>query len=349
MLISITIGFVLLQSVNPQTAVNQAISDQQQWGQQASQSANYDPETKVVKSPDGAVNGQQQNQNDVSQSFQRTQLKQYWILVATGIITSVVLVVYTGATLFYTVFARRQWLAIKDQAQYSNEQVTILKTQSQNLGSQVSLMQEQLHAIKEQASVMRESLGETRRIAEQNERVVKAAEESAATAKESVSIEQRAYVEVKDMKMLNLAPGMKPTVRITWVNGGRTPAWHLRCLPKMVIGSESPPKMSPYAEDGLNNIASSISGSFLPPGDERNIDYEMLSAPTNEEIAQLSKNRTDLYIIAAAFYTDARGVTQQTDVCAVFDYHKGTFSHRGRMTEKQSSAESFELAANGGD
>jgi hypothetical protein len=72
---------------------------------------------------------------DRGESFQKTQITQYWILVATGIITTI-------AVMVYTVFAVLQWWQIKKQAKHTSEQVDAMQ-------QQLALMQKSTEDTKE--------------------------------------------------------------------------------------------------------------------------------------------------------------------------------------------------------
>src|SRR5215210_3495245 len=94
----------------------------------------------------------------------------------------------------------------------------------------------QAYIYRRQWEAMEDSLAETRKIVDQNERAVKVAERGIEVAQNAAYIEQRAYVGIQRMTVEGLDEGRCPILNITWINGGKTPAWRFRCVPRLVFG-----------------------------------------------------------------------------------------------------------------
>jgi hypothetical protein len=187
-----------------------------------------------------------------------------------------------------------------------------------------------------QTQLMRESLEETRAIVTQNERVVRAVEvqaeasqasaqaaiESVAATKEAFYIGQRAYVGVRRMTVSNLVAGQYVTLTITWINGGKTPAWRFRSIPKLVL-DEQPPQKSGFSwlEDDFSNI----SVSLIPAGEERTVKYETTLLLTREMVAAIEGGGKRLYASAEGSYTDIKGIERPFRIWALYDVYSEGF------------------------
>jgi len=111
------IGALLLPSANAQPAKQKAQAKQQSSTAQVSPVPVVERQVETGDKPGGASEGQQSKQDDETKTFQRAQIGQYRVLVATNIITAAVLIVYT-------VFVGLQWRSVNKQEGHLSKQVT---------------------------------------------------------------------------------------------------------------------------------------------------------------------------------------------------------------------------------
>src|SRR6266849_7849759 len=118
----------------------------------------------------------------------------------------------------------------------STQQITIVDSRSNALAWAAAafnfllllIVGYQAYTNGQQLSAMRDGLTQTQKMAEQNERAVKAAEENAKIARESFYIGERPYFGVVGMGVTGVFSQQVPTLKIALMNGGQTPAWRLR-------------------------------------------------------------------------------------------------------------------------
>lgn len=140
------IGILLLQAAGPKP------SKEETQGQQQTNTGQVSPTPKIEtgNNLNSASQSQQAKQNDETKAFQRTQIRQYWVLVGTSVVTVILLITYT-------LFAGLQWYWIREQAKRTGDQLGVIKKQSRTmLGTwrvirqQTKLMQGQLDAVNKQ-------------------------------------------------------------------------------------------------------------------------------------------------------------------------------------------------------
>lgn len=168
MLKIVFVCLLLLQGANAEPATQKASGQQENSGAQVSPASGDESQVKISNESNSASNGHNQKQDAPSDAFQRTQTKQYWVLVGTSVVTAVVLIVYT-------VFAGLQWREIKQQAARA--------------GEQVGKMQGQLDAMNRQADNSDKLLAETASLVKQTERSIEVTQQNSIYA-------QRAYVAI---------------------------------------------------------------------------------------------------------------------------------------------------------
>lgn len=185
-------------------------------------------------------------------------------------------------------------------------------------------MQGQLHAMKEQARIMDESLAETRNIATQSERAIEVSERNAKTAQDALYVSERAYIGIRNIEM-SVGSNDEPSLTIIWINGGKTPAWHFRAEPTLVLSAKQETGKINFMDD---SYTTDISGSFLPAGAERARSYppENGMRITEEVWQELRSGSKTLSVIGAAYYVDFSGREQTFPIEAVCEV--GPFSNR---------------------
>ena len=88
--------------VSAQPATQKPARKQQNANEQSSPAASNQSDAQRNNESNTASQGKQAKQSDEARAFQQTQIRQYWILVVTGVITTLALIVYT-------VFSGLQW------------------------------------------------------------------------------------------------------------------------------------------------------------------------------------------------------------------------------------------------
>lgn len=212
----------------------------------------YKSQSKISNDANRTSGSQDAIQHSESNTFQQTQILQYWILVITSIITTVALIcytIYTGLTLRQI---RRQADNATNQLKEMQNQREEMKRQAAHAGDQVTKMQETLEAMRQQgktlhtqtgamfaqARIMQSSLSETRNLVKQNGEAVQAMqgqlgimEVQAKTMDASLKFGLRAYVGIHSIKFKAHAK----RVFIEIENVGRRPAHHISVSAQMEI------------------------------------------------------------------------------------------------------------------
>ena len=130
---------------------------------------------------------------------------------------------------------------------------------------------------------------------------------------------ERAYIGIGDMKISNLAVGQIPTIIVTWVNGGRTPARNFRAMPILVFGKEPVTDKIHFIDDDI----SPISSSFIPAGEAKVVNYPLPSGDrvTEENWTAFQRGQLNVYIIGNVVYRDIRGAKHVEPISAMYDRH----------------------------
>jgi hypothetical protein len=186
-------------------------------------------------------------------------------------------------------------------------------------------------AAQAQAKAMQESLAQTQKIIEQNARAVEAsetqavasktsaeaAEQSAKTAREAFYLGEHAYFGIAQITVGDLVAGRYPRVVITFINGGKTPAWHFNAWFVGLSLSHSP------SDEGIWTITAvpyDIGNSFFPSGADKSITYDQADhVITQEEVDAINKQVLRLFVLGSAHYVDMGGERQAFNYCAVYD------------------------------
>lgn len=133
--------------------------------------------------------------------------------------------------------------------------------------------------------------------------------------REAVETTERAYIGIANMELL-VGSNDEPTLLITWINGGKTPAWRFRCIPALNIGEKPEPK--PFLTD---DDFSDIRNSFIPAGAERPISYTDLGVTISKEVLdELRGSATKrLYAVMQGTYRDVRWKPREFEYWALYD------------------------------
>jgi hypothetical protein len=195
-------------------------------------------------------------------------------------------------------------------------QKSLLHTMKVNVGqinywtAQQTAMQGQLDAIKEQAALMRESIA-------QNERAVGAAEESAKTAQEALDIEEAPYFGIVNCAHQGIVVGQRPKFEITFMNGGRTPAWNFYAIAQVFVGHSPELTAEKFSiQPELGNWGD----TFVPPGKEKTICLSKTDFQLTEEQDKAMRTYPPqrLFIQGTAHYRNSKGKQLWTEFCGVY-------------------------------
>lgn len=136
------------------------------------------------------------------------------------------------AIVVQAIIYRRQWAVMESQRTAMQLQIAAMEWQAGISEIQAGLLDKQVIA-------MRDGLAETRKMVEQNERAVNAAEASAKHGEETLRISQRAYVGVKLHPILQWNEFAQPVITLFFANTGHTPAKEAELAFEFTIGGET--------------------------------------------------------------------------------------------------------------
>lgn len=183
-----------------------------------------------------------------------------------------------------------------------------------------------------QTKAMQDSLDETRKIIKQNESAIRASQRQARAsekmtelAKEQFYIAERAYIEIKNIELVEpLSVGKIPRIQIMFCNSGRTPAWDFFAFANVRVNNQTAAETVaayPRDEDKIRNKK----GGFLASGAEQPIEY-CEEKPMPAEILEVINNRTfRFFIIGEAHYADFQGKRQVFPFVSALDTATGKF------------------------
>ena len=155
-------------------------------------------------------------------------------------------------------------------------------------------------------------------------------------AAESSYIAQRAYIGVTDLKIMcssfipplraQIIVGEKPTLYVTWHNGGATPAEHFRSVPYLSFGEK--PEYKGYL---IDDDYGDMQFNFIPAGkiiEDAAYPQWAVGFPafTKEMVEELNSGKKRLYAVINAIYIDFTGRTRKLHAEAIYNPFEGTFS-----------------------
>lgn len=177
---------------------------------------------------------------------------------------------------------------------------------------------QQRQVMHDQWEAMQNSLDETRKLVSQNERMVKAAEESAKIAREAFYVGEAPYFGITEIILswiggvpdVNTLVSSRPELVITFMNGGKTPAWHFSVLPHMRLGDL--PNEGRYI--GLDAVhdhqCPDAENTFYPSGIKKCIKYRGRDEISPKEFEAIFSQRQRLFLVIDIGYTDMRNIRE---------------------------------------
>jgi hypothetical protein len=217
------------------------------------------------------------------------------------------------AAFIYAMVSSRQLRAIKEQAQHAGAQVEILKGQADTLREQASAMVGQLEAMKEQAAIMRESLAQTQRQIEH------------------MTVIDRAYIEVVDMRMGALKVDEMVIVKSVFLNVGRSPAWNFRFRSTLIF-LEKPQPLKP---EWFKYRAIRGKGKLLPAGEKLVDESPSNFIFTREQVQAMFNKTAKLFLGGEIDYIHITGKIQPSSFLRLYDPETGEFKEYEQVENEE--------------
>lgn len=195
----------------------------------------------------------------------------------------------------------------------------------------IDKMHEQLEVIQKQAGFMEKQLSETHQMVVQNERVVKAAEQSTKIAQETLEVGDAPYFGITGMTFTDFELDRYPGVDFGLLNGGKTPAWHVHTMVVLIFGDDIESGESFRMQQKITSPAN----NFYPSDEGKTLEYKQIRFPYTEENRRAIANQVDnrdkaksqkfLFVIITLSYEDRRGVRQNSIFEFVWHHSFGQF------------------------
>jgi heme/copper-type cytochrome/quinol oxidase subunit 2 len=136
----------------------------------------------------------------------------------------------------------------------------------------------------------------------QNESLIQASEDSAKVARDAFYIGERAHFGILNMRWQNTGRQNETSLLVTFLNGGKSPAWHFHTSAVLHIGANFIDKKVHY----LQMRKDELSRTFIPAGEEITINYVSKDFPQLSDLyGHFEKNHADkLFIQFHALYQD---------------------------------------------
>lgn len=112
--------------------------------------------------------------------------------------------------------------------------------------------------------------------------------------------------------------GARPKVWITFLNGGKTPAWHFSAAPKLVSG-DIPETGESFSLNAVRSRHSEVENAFYPSGTEKTIEYETGPILSGDAINAFLNGKSRLFLIIGIRYRDRGDVQTCRVLYRVFD------------------------------
>jgi len=138
-----------------------------------------------------------------------------------------------------------------------------------------------------------------RRQWEAMERQVKVAERSIQLANDTFDVGEAPYFGITEMSLMDFNPGQWPRLIITFVNGGKTPAWNFDVKSEVVFG-DNPQE----GERFQCKLCGRIDNRFAIPHIPITIEYQGTVEAVQERIELLFKKKVKLFVISTISYRD---------------------------------------------
>jgi hypothetical protein len=149
------------------------------------------------------------------------------------------------------------------------------------------------------------------------------ARDSAKTARDAFYVGEAPYFGIKGggIHFTDLVVGRAPGIDASFMNGGKTPAWHFQPIGKLVIGD------SPDGPDFLPLISRDAhAATFIPSGAMQGVRWRTEFIYTQEVFDIISSERAKFFAVVEVHYMDMRKVWRHRSFRFVWNHGTGTFS-----------------------
>lgn len=190
-----------------------------------------------------------------------------------------------------------------------------MQIQWKSMGQQIDAMNNQTGAMINQTTLMNLSLEETRKMVDQNERAVKAAENNVETVEKTAIYTNRAYIVAK----IRGAGREWPQLRLRIQNTGNTPANDVTVT--YDCGLREEPPHTEWPDGGVTYDAGWIVierlGLIAPQSSYHVIETQLVVALDNAQTDQWRSGKLKFYCWGRIYYEDIFNDKRHTDFCFV--------------------------------
>jgi hypothetical protein len=122
---------------------------------------------------------------------------------------------------------------------------------------------------------------------------------------EMAAISQRAYIGIQDGKFVSpLASGEPPCLRMIFINGGNTPAWHFRSHYRMILDSAP---LGELTKKFPVEYKRRQSGAFVPAGQIKRVETYFQFSVNEHQLAAIIRKSHTLYVFVEVEFRDFLG------------------------------------------
>ncbi|MGH9932476.1 MAG: hypothetical protein ACREA9_25010 [Pyrinomonadaceae bacterium] len=155
-----------------------------------------------------------------------------------------------------------------------------------------------------------------RRMAAQNERLIRASEDNAKTAREAFHVGEAPYFGIAKIAPEGFENAYAPSVRITFVNGGKTPAWHFHSKARAIVG-QTPENGQSY---GLETKWHDLPNTFFRTNDYHTFEYQHHLFRYSPELEKRIIDREmHIFFVIKIHYSDFRKRWRHRDFRLIWD------------------------------
>lgn len=178
------------------------------------------------------------------------------------------------------------------------------------------------------------------RMAGQNERLIRASEDNAKVAREAFHIGEAPYFGIAQIAPEGFQGEYAPYVKVSFVNGGKTPGWHFHALAKVVVG-ETPDCGEVHH---LETQWTDLPNAFCRTGDTRTFGFTSPYFRYSSRLDQeLSAGHKQMFLIVKIHYADFRKKLHHRDFRLVWDVLYSNF--KDYDAEQQNCRQCIKLAS----
>jgi hypothetical protein len=155
------------------------------------------------------------------------------------------------------------------------------------------------------------------RMAWQNERLISASEENANVARDAFHTGEAPYFGISKIAPEDFSGGgYSPHVKVTFMNGGKTPAWHFHSEAKFMVGKT----IQEGESFDLKTNWHDLENTFSPSGESRTFEYVNSTLRHTAELQNdLESGRTYIFMLISIHYRDFRKVWHGRDFWLLWD------------------------------